>query len=104
MSLLFSSRYSSRILQPLSFLDCPSLVSLTNDLFSSLPKGGMNFLPQKHKSGLRVNYNSGFFITTNVYPDFGNQADCDAIRKRLAVFETCSLKRKDPSVSGKFSF
>ncbi|XP_066930600.1 uncharacterized protein [Clytia hemisphaerica] len=62
-------------------------------------QGGMNFLPQKHKSGLRVNYNSGFFITTNVYPDFGNERDCDAIRKRLEVFQTTSLKRKDPSVS-----
>lgn len=60
----------------------------------------MNFLPQKHKEGLRVNYNSGFFITTNVYPDFGNEIDNEAIRKRLDVFQTSSLKRKDPSVEG----
>ncbi|XP_066929136.1 uncharacterized protein [Clytia hemisphaerica] len=63
-------------------------------------QGGMNFLPQKHKEGLRVNYNSGFFITTNVYPDFGNEIDNEAIRKRLDVFQTSSLKRKDPSVEG----
>ena len=63
----------------------------------------MNFLPQKHKSGLRVNYNSGFFITTNVYPDFGNERDNEAIKKRLEVFQTSSLKRKDPTVAGKKS-
>uniref|UniRef100_A0A7M5X1I1 SF3 helicase domain-containing protein n=1 Tax=Clytia hemisphaerica TaxID=252671 RepID=A0A7M5X1I1_9CNID len=63
-------------------------------------QGGMNFVPQKHKNGLRINYNSGFFITTNEYPDFGNQTDCDAIRKRLEVFQTSSLKRRDTSVSG----
>ncbi|XP_066933575.1 uncharacterized protein [Clytia hemisphaerica] len=62
-------------------------------------QGGMNFVPQKHKNGLRINYNSGFFITTNEYPDFGNQTDCDAIRKRLEVFQTSSLKRRDTSVS-----
>ncbi|XP_066931772.1 uncharacterized protein [Clytia hemisphaerica] len=63
-------------------------------------QGGMNFVPQKHKNGWRINYNSGFFITTNEYPDFGNQTDCDAIRKRLEVFQTSSLKRRDTSVSG----
>lgn len=62
--------------------------------------GGMMFIPQKHKEGLRVKYNSGFFIATNVYPDFGKQEDCDAIRKRLEVFQTKSLPRKDGSATG----
>jgi len=55
----------------------------------------------KHQSGVKVKYNSGFFITTNVYPDFGNERDCEAIRKRLSVFNTSSLKNKDSGVSGK---
>ena len=63
--------------------------------------GGMIFIPQKHKGGLRVKYNSGFYIATNVYPDFGNEVDCVAIRKRLEVFQTKSLRKKDNSVSGK---
>ena len=59
------------------------------------------FIPQKHKEANRVCYNSGIFITSNVYPDFGHQHDNDAIRRRLDVFNTCSLQRKDGSVSGK---
>jgi len=41
-----------------------------------------------------VKYNSGVFITTNVYPDFGHDHDNDAIRKRLEVFQTKSLNKK----------
>ena len=57
------------------------------------------FIPQKHREAFRVKYNSGVFITTNVYPDFGHQHDNDAIRKRLEVFQTKSLNKKDGSVS-----
>ena len=62
------------------------------------------FIPQKHRDGIRVKYNSGFFIATNVYPDFGHQTDCDAIRKRLEVFQTISLRRTDGSVTGESIF
>lgn len=62
--------------------------------------GGLVFLPQKHKEASRVKYNSGVFITTNVYPDFGHPHDNEAIRKRLEVFQTVSLRVKDGSVSG----
>ena len=65
--------------------------------------GGLVFIPQKHKEGARVKYNSGFFLTTNHYPDFGDQRDCDAIRARLEIFTTSSLQGKsDKSVTGKF--
>jgi len=60
--------------------------------------GGLIFIPQKHREATRVKYNS---ITTNVYPDFGHQHDNDAIRKRLEVFQTKSLNKKDGSVSCK---
>ena len=63
----------------------------------------MIFIPQKHKGGLRVKYNSGFYIATNVYPDFGTEIDCVAIRKRLEVFRTKSLRQKDNTVAGKLS-
>ena len=64
----------------------------------------MFMLSQKHKSATRVKYNSGFFITTNVYPDFGNEADNEAIRRRLEVFETKRLPKVDKKVMGKSYF
>ena len=57
-------------------------------------------VPQKHREASKFIYNSGFFITTNIYPDFGGERDDDAIRKRLAVFETKALPKKDNNVSG----
>ena len=58
-------------------------------------------VPQKHKTGSKFKYNSGFFITTNIYPDFGDERDATAVRKRLCVFETKPLPRKDNTVTGK---
>lgn len=63
--------------------------------------GGLMMLPQKHKAPTKFLYNGGFFITTNEYPDFGNEVDCEAIKKRLDIFETKPLLHKDNSVSGK---
>ena len=57
-------------------------------------------LPQKHREASKFKYNSGFYITTNVYPDFGDGLDGEAIKKRLKVFQTKSLKRKDLTVTG----
>ena len=59
-------------------------------------------MQKKHTSTATTHYNSGFFITTNVYPDFGGGRDAEAIRKRLSVFETNALKSKDPGISGRF--
>ena len=75
--------------------------SKTNTFHNYIVVGGMIFIPQKHKGGLRVKYNSGFYIATNVYPDFGNEVDCVAIRKLLEVFQTKSLRSKDNTVAGK---
>lgn len=58
-------------------------------------------MQKKHSNVKSTHYNSGFFITTNIYPDFGGGRDAEAIRKRLEVFETIALTRKDPAVSGK---
>lgn len=55
----------------------------------------------KHKTASRFVYNSGFFITTNVLPDFGDNVDGQAVRKRLRVFDTKELPVKDGSVSGR---
>ena len=41
---------------------------------------------RKHKEPLKLWFNSGFYITTNEYPDFGLGVDSVAIRKRLSVF------------------
>ena len=58
-------------------------------------------LAQKHNVSTKINYKSGFFITTNEFPNFGGGRDEDAIRKRLAIFETVALPSKNPTVSGK---
>jgi len=63
--------------------------------------GGLISVQKKHSDSATTHYNSGFFITTNIYPDFGGGRDADAIRKRLCVFETSPLKSKDPGISGK---
>ena len=63
--------------------------------------GGLLMVPQKHKEASKFKYNSGFFITTNVYPDFGHEHDCEAIKRRLAVFQTKQLSNKDKHVSSK---
>lgn len=69
------------------------------DIFSF--KGGLNMLSQKHAKAKRVNYRSGFFITTNVLPNFGVERDQDAVYSRLQVFSTKKLPKKDTSVTCK---
>lgn len=59
-------------------------------------------VPKKHGKIQNSHYNSGFFITTNNFPDFKDSRDEEAIRKRLSVFHTKPLIKKDYSVSGKF--
>ena len=61
-------------------------------------------VPQKHRDASKFIYNSGFYITTNVYSDFGEGLDGQTIKKRLKVFGTKSLKHKDTSVTGKLRF
>lgn len=41
--------------------------------------------PQKHMEALKFKYNFGFFIITNIYLDFNNERDTQAVRKRLLV-------------------
>ena len=45
-------------------------------------------MTQTHVKANQFLYNSGFFITTNNFPDFGASTDSDAIRTRLAIFQT----------------
>ena len=66
--------------------------------------GGILMVPQKHREASKFIYNSGFYITTNVYPDFAEGLDGQAIKKRLKVFQTKLLKHKDTSVTGKLHF
>ena len=61
-------------------------------------------VPQKHREPSKIIYNSGFYITTNMYPDLGEALNGSAIKKRLKAFETKSLKHKDTSVTGKLRF
>ena len=57
-------------------------------------------LSQKHSHTSKVNYKSGFFITTNILPDFGHAVDQEAVYRRLKVFTTKPLRKKDTSVTG----
>ena len=75
--------------------------SLTCEDAKRILQGGLIVVPQKHKSANKFVFKSGFFITTNEYPDFGTGRDAQAIKNRLAVFEARSLPKKDIRVSGK---
>ena len=66
--------------------------------------GGILMVPQKHREALKFIYNSGFYITINVYPNFGEGFDGQAIKKRLTVFQTKSSKHKDTSVTDELRF
>ena len=62
--------------------------------------GGILMVPQKHREASKFIYNFGFYITTNVYPGFGEGLVGQAIKKRLKVFKTKSVKHKDTSMTG----
>ena len=79
------------------------MVTILDSMCISL-SDGILMVPQKHREASKFIYNSGFYITTNVYPDFGEGLDGQAIKKRLKVFETKSLRHKDTSVTGKLLF
>ena len=64
--------------------------------------GGLISVPQKHQIKVTTHYNSGFFITTNVFPDFGSRRDGDAIKTRLTIFDTRSLKSNDAKIGGEY--
>ena len=66
--------------------------------------GGILMVPQKHREASKFIYNSGFYITTNMFPDFPKGLNAQAIKKRLKVFEAKSLKHKDTSVAGKLRY
>ena len=52
--------------------------------------GGILMVPQKHRETSKFIYNSGFYITANVYRSFGKELDAQAIKKRLKVFKAQS--------------
>ena len=56
-------------------------------------------VPQKHRDPAKFKYNSGFFITTNILPDFGDGVDGEAVKRRLEIFQTQTLPKKDQSVT-----
>jgi len=82
------------------FMDEWTSDSLSCEDAKRILQGGLMMLPQKHKAPTKFLYNGGFFITTNEYPNFGNEVDCEAIKKRLDIFETKPLLHKDNSVTG----
>lgn len=85
------------------FMDEWTSKSLSCEDAKRVFQGGLFMLSQKHASATKVNYNSGFFITTNVLPDFGLEADQEAVYGRLKVFDTKKLPRKDTSITGNVS-
>ena len=66
--------------------------------------GRILIVSQKHREDSQFINNSGFYLTTNVCPDFGKGLDGQAIKKHLKGFQTKSLKHKDTSVTGKRHF
>lgn len=56
---------------------------------------------QKYKEASQFIYNPGFYVMIKMYPDHGEGLEGLAIKKRLKIFETKSLKQKNISVTGK---
>ena len=83
------------------FMDEWTNKSLSCEDAKRVLQGGLFMLSQKHSKADKVIYNSGFFITTNVLPDFGLELDQEAVYGRLKVFDTNKLPRKDTTVTGK---
>ena len=65
-------------------------------------EGGL-MVPQKHHEASKFIYNLGFFISTNEYPDFGQGRGGKAIKRRLKIFQTKALERKNNTVTGNCS-
>ena len=84
----------------LVIMDVWTTNSLSCEDAKRLLQGGYLMLPRKHQSAKRVNLKCGFFITTNVLPDFGVEVDQEAVSARLKVFATRPLRKKDCSVTG----
>ena len=74
------------------FIDEWSSDSMCAEDAKRVLQGGLQILPQKHKEASICIYQSGFFITTNEMPNFGQGLDAEAISTRLAVFQTEPLK------------
>lgn len=70
------------------FMDEWSTDSLNAEDAKKVLQGGLLMLPQKHKNAEKTVYRSGFYITTNEMPDFGEGPDGRAIERRLSVFTT----------------
>ena len=60
--------------------------------------GGLQILPQKNKEASKCVYKSAFYITTNEMPRFRG-VDDEAIRRRLAVFQTDPLPTVERSTT-----
>ena len=63
--------------------------------------GWILMVSQKYKEASQFIYNPGFYVMIKMYPDHGEGLEGQAIKKRLKIFETKSLKQKNISVTGK---
>ena len=62
-------------------------------------EGGLQSIPQKHKSAQVFAYKSGSFIASNKMPYFGEGPDSVAIMDRIRTFNTVSLPKKSSKVN-----
>ena len=65
---------------------CASFCNFRELKFAIYLEGGLLIVPQKYHEASEFVYNSGFFITTNKYPNFGEGRDGEAIKRRLEIF------------------
>lgn len=62
---------------------------------------GILMISQIHREAPNFIYNSGFYMSINVYPNVGKGLGIQVIKKHLKVFERKLLKHKDTSVAVK---
>ena len=80
------------LLFSVTILPCSALFSVERNFCKDINLGsicislssGILMVPQKHRQASKFIYDSDFFITTNVYPDFGEGLDGQVIKNRLS--------------------
>ena len=76
--------------------------SLGSEDAEKILEGGLQSMPQNHKSAQVFAYKSGFFIVSNKMPYFGEGPNSIAIMNIIRTFITVSLPKKSSKVSSLF--
>ena len=86
----------------ITYMDEWSEKVMSCDKAKIILQGGIMTIPRKHKDQKPLIYNSGFYITSNDMPNFGDGVHSDAVLGRLSPFHVKSLPKVDRGVAERF--